>query len=369
MTPSRLNIDALTGLRFVAAVIVFVSHFPVPHANAIGSRFMASGYAGVTLFFVLSGFILTLNYAEKLKERNFQSNLYDYFVARFARIYPVYGLTILGVWLYWRQDVNLWLYLTSLQVWSSDATIAFGLNAPAWSVGIELFFYALFPGLLLIARRCGFFNQPMLLGAAVTLVIVTMLVIATYFTLTGQSALSPSDPASAHRWLYRNPVLRLGDFVLGMLGGIYYLRFTTRKTVEVQCWAWLTRMALLAIFALMVSRWNLRSAYSWDVAYAIPFLILILGLAISPGTWMSWLLSSPVFVVLGHASYAFYLIHWFMGVTWPFANRSVFPDLGSYAWFFLAVTATSIGIHYLVERPARIFIRKAANFRSSLSFG
>lgn len=361
MIQSRPNIDALTGLRFVAAVMVLLSHFPIPHVEGVGARFMASGYAGVTLFFVLSGFILTLNYAEKLQGLNFTSSLADYFVARFARIYPVYGLTILAIWMYWKPDVDLWLYLSALQVWSSDAAVAFGLNQPAWSVGIEVFFYLVFPWLILMMRRCGLFSRPMLLAFAFGTITVSMLLVAMYFTATGRSALSPSDAESAHRWLYRNPVLRLGDFMLGMLGAIYFLSFASTKKVVVQRWRWLTSAAVLAILMLMLSRWNFHSAYSWDVAYAIPFLLLIVGLAVSRTTWIGRFLSSPLLVVLGEASYTFYLVHWFMGVTWPFANRSVFPGMGSYAFFFVAVTLVSIGIYFAVERPSRKFIRRAAS--------
>ncbi len=46
MSNARESTDALTGLRFVAALMVFVSHFPVPHVGNVGAVFMASGYAG-----------------------------------------------------------------------------------------------------------------------------------------------------------------------------------------------------------------------------------------------------------------------------------------------------------------------------------
>src|SRR5262245_48985028 len=59
----RDRVPALTGVRFCAAMLVFLSHAGLP---APFDWFALSGYNGVTLFFVLSGFVLTLNYFEEL---------------------------------------------------------------------------------------------------------------------------------------------------------------------------------------------------------------------------------------------------------------------------------------------------------------
>jgi peptidoglycan/LPS O-acetylase OafA/YrhL len=82
----------LTGLRVFAAFAVYMSHVRVPISapnwlHAIGQN----GSAGVTFFFVLSGFVLTLNYHDRLRTRR---QLWSYAVARFARIYPVYLVVI-----------------------------------------------------------------------------------------------------------------------------------------------------------------------------------------------------------------------------------------------------------------------------------
>jgi peptidoglycan/LPS O-acetylase OafA/YrhL len=78
-TPSR-PIHALTGLRFAAALLVFLHH-------AAGPRYY-EGFSGVTFFYVLSGFILTYNY-----HRTFTSlrpgELWSFYGSRLARIYPV----------------------------------------------------------------------------------------------------------------------------------------------------------------------------------------------------------------------------------------------------------------------------------------
>jgi len=95
--PGRREIDALTGLRAVAALGV-VAHHQVPGMHGIvGERWLAildRGYLGVDVFFTLSGFVLAYNYGGRL------GSAADYvrFVGlRLARIYPLHLVTLAGV--------------------------------------------------------------------------------------------------------------------------------------------------------------------------------------------------------------------------------------------------------------------------------
>ena len=91
------TIPSLTGLRIFAALVVYLSHVGVgPGAPPALSRFADSGYMGVTLFFVLSGFVLTHRYQAELGSPTAR-NLWGYCRARFARIYPLYLLVLLFV--------------------------------------------------------------------------------------------------------------------------------------------------------------------------------------------------------------------------------------------------------------------------------
>ena len=154
VTPQRT--EALTGLRFFAAGWVFLYHaWAARGAPAPIQAIVRSGSAGVPLFFVLSGFVLALNY---LREgRPFGAR--DFLVARFARIYPVYLLALLS-------SLPLFsLYLT--QHGNDAATIVRGSSAfvllqnwlprpraeflpPTWTLSVEAFFYCV---CLFIFRR------------------------------------------------------------------------------------------------------------------------------------------------------------------------------------------------------------------------
>ena len=92
----RPRIDALTSMRFFAAMYVVLFHsvtgFAVrQHASKWLVLFLGHGYLAVSLFFILSGFVLTYNYAERWGKVTFR----DFMLARLARIYPVYLLALL----------------------------------------------------------------------------------------------------------------------------------------------------------------------------------------------------------------------------------------------------------------------------------
>ncbi len=86
---------------------------------------------------------------------------------------------------------------------------------------------------------------------------------------------------SSHRWLYVTPLTRLGDFTLGILAARLYAQ--TRGHVRLaQVGGLLTAVASLVILALMAWPSNLYSAWSGDLAYALPAAVLIFGLAAAP---------------------------------------------------------------------------------------
>jgi peptidoglycan/LPS O-acetylase OafA/YrhL len=141
----RDNIDSLTGFRFVAAMMVFFSHFAIPGVTGIPLQMTLSGYAGVTLFFVLSGFVIAYTYLEQFEAGMTGRNVGAYLAARFARVYPLYLLFILFGWLTTNYSGTPWRHLLAVQTWSSRLEVAYGINGPAWSVGVEVFLYLAFP--------------------------------------------------------------------------------------------------------------------------------------------------------------------------------------------------------------------------------
>jgi peptidoglycan/LPS O-acetylase OafA/YrhL len=245
---SKEHLNSLTGLRFFAAFFVYLNHHPGPaFLPSWLTTFFTSGYNAVTIFFVLSGFVIGLNYFDSISKPS-RGELVRCFAARFARVYPLYLVVVLYVWLLSGapHDSNLIAHLLAIQTWSPNLGIAYGYVSPGWSISVEFFFYASFP-LIAIVLSCAQGRERVLwsLAAAVT---VSLFLLALYFVLVGRGGLAWEDPDSAHRWLYRTPATRLGDFALGVIGALLYRQNGTIKPRSKRIWSIITKRVSLRLW-------------------------------------------------------------------------------------------------------------------------
>lgn len=295
-------LDSLTGIRFFAALHVVFYHF-APKTAGFESfpeplqRFILAGPSSVGLFFVLSGFIMSYNYAGRpVKKAQFWS-------ARFARIYPLYllGFVLFSpfAWLKYRSSpphliVAAALALLLLQAWTTMAT---NWNAPGWSLSAEAMFYLLFPlAIPPIARL----SRRAILWCAVILAAGCLVAPIAY-----TAGYIPYDVW--HGWLMYNPLLWLPAFLIGILAERSGIRIGNRAG-----WA----AALFIVVLCAICPRPDQELLSHGALY-LPFAILICSLGASNG-----ILSAPALVLLGEASYALYILHM------PLWNTLV----GSYTW-------------------------------------
>jgi peptidoglycan/LPS O-acetylase OafA/YrhL len=193
--PARpLAIPALTGVRFVAAFLVLTGHaagimrFPGPPPFWHACLSQLTGL-GMPLFFVLSGFVIHYNYAQPVHAQPLRGT-YNFFVARFARLYPMY-FVVLFVDLFFHGFFDNWQgwtipyglkvalasYLPLVQSWHyevmGDNTLTF-VFPPAvqvtWSISTEWFFYFCYPFLCIGLVRLR-------TVAAITAAIVAVIVV------------------------------------------------------------------------------------------------------------------------------------------------------------------------------------------------
>src|SRR5580692_706075 len=163
LTGERPNLRALTGLRFLAALQVLIFHctnWPAWSRHALLRNVAGCGYVAVSLFFILSGFILTYVHGA----RNEPLDRTDFYVNRFARIYPAYlfGLLLVAPFYFvhtLRHEGPARLFGSALAVLTLVQayvpSLALLWNPPAWSLSDEALFYALFPAIApaVVARR------------------------------------------------------------------------------------------------------------------------------------------------------------------------------------------------------------------------
>lgn len=309
--------------------------------------------------------MLAINYFERLRRPSLRAS-YEYFVARFARIYPLYILMLF--YFVVRQHAfgesidGWWRNALAVQAWDPNLAHAYSFDPPSWSLSVEFFLYACFPLLVPLLARLRRPRTTLLVAGAVA---AEMLVLAGLFAITGGGSLPWEDPDSAHRWLYRMPLTRLGDFTLGILAALLYMQTRERGLLE-RLGQPLVLGSMLAAVGLMAWPELLFSSWSWDVAYAIPAAVFIFGLASAPASLAARALSLPFVVLLGEASYAFYLVHspaigllgagqWAGSMS---ATTVVFEALT-----LGAILALAVGLHITFEGPARTYVRQALSLK------
>lgn len=371
---SRPELKALTGIRAVAAIMVVMSHVGLPKtAPPLLTKFVESGYIGVPLFFILSGFVLAYNYAD-IDPRS-PRQLWRFYVARAARVLPLYYviLVFLAVTVAAKDGSLRYLgsHLLNIQTWSPSLTEAQQtFNGPAWSINVELFFYALFPILMpiaaIVARRLSTYG---VVGLTVAVMAVQWAA-CIIFTINGWADLRASDPMSGHRWIYRNPLFRLPDFIIGILLADLFRRGLLQRSR----WNTVLQLGSLALVVVLtlVRPWEGPHAGIWRVAsfgalYSLPFSVLLLSLASQRGVVARWMSTKPM-LTLGVASFAVYLTHRPFLEALGARTVQASDDIAGWVLVPLVVGFTLIigeGAHRYIEVPCRRALLRLAPRSSS----
>lgn len=308
-TSSRL--PSLTGMRFFAAFLVFLFHLSLLDAYStdgqghgpFASALKNGGWAGVTFFFILSGFVLTWSARREDTPRAFWGR-------RLAKIYPNHVITFLfalAAYAYasatWGRGVPNFLLL---QAWIPRDDAFFSINNPSWSLSCELVFYLLFPALHRWVR--GIPEARLWWWAAATAAAILLLPLAVQLVPAGE-AFGPNhanSPLYGHSitqmWLvYIFPPVRVLDFLLGIL---------MARIVLSGRWI---RLGVLPALALTVVAYvvslHVPFLYSLNAVVVIPFALLISATAARDVQGSGTAVSGRVWVWLGEVSFAFYLIH------------------------------------------------------------
>lgn len=370
-TTPRAKLDALTSLRALAALAILIHHFvpvylPEFRSKWLWKTFVREGFSGVTLFFILSGFVLTYNYAEAFR-RPTVGRLRDYYVARFARVYPLFLLAFLvmlplcfGSQPGQPNPLKGPVYnLTLTHAFVADREVYFAFNPPSWSVSVEAFFYLTFPLVVFTFLSCRI-TTPLRASMLAMVLAITWFSVGCRYT---------NDPL--HHWYcYICPLSRMLDFGIGICCGILFMKAAEQGLPR---WGFRTATCLelsaisLVVVAILASP-SLPFGIRLGPYYTIPMALLILVLAVNRGMISRWLCCAPL-RILGETSYAMYLLHW--PIMTAFKNYREALGMGhlSLSKCGLIVTLTtivvSILVHYTYERPMRSWVRNRLGSRRS----
>ena len=365
--PALNHLRQLDGIRFVAVGMVLFDHWMAGRVE------MPLGALGVTIFFVLSGFLITrilLSSKDKLSNQpggGLGKYLKTFYIRRTLRIFPVYYLTLFVLYAVNEPPVRRtfgWLALYATNIYMAYFTTWMGTVDHLWSLAVEEQVYLFFPLLL-------FFVPRRWVPATALLMIV------------GAVAMRYMLYRARIPWFigYVTMPACLDSFGLGTIMAFWWLyqRDRFERVFRHSIWIWVS-VALLATVAIytkilpaipdstgLPGHHNIMSDVWERLAASLIGFFLIGRAVLGFGGPMKWLLENPVSQYMGRISYGLYLYHNFVFNIYhtqpthftvrawrritdvlPFLNSSYFFQFS----FFLALTIALATISwYLIERP------------------
>ena len=337
------RLDALTGLRGIAAWFVVFYHARLSLTDWVPADVLdvaGKGYLAVDLFFMLSGFVMWLNYGPKLREQGL-AGAKGFWWRRFARVWPLHAAVLAGMVAFavlllatGRDTANypmaeLPLHVLLVQNWGFTPDLSW--NHPAWSISTELGAYLLFPFAVIAFHWEK--ARPALLVAGV---LVCAQLLHGVFVLAGAETLG-------------DQITRLGlircllQFVIGMMLALVWRN-------------WRTHVSPVPAYACAVLLGSLMVLFAVPETLGVPlaFAALLLALALDHGP-LARLLESRPLVWLGDASYATYLVHFPLLVLLKLV--AVGPDLQiaplPFAGYLLVLLMLSGALYRWLEKPAQ----------------
>ena len=353
------HLAALTGLRFYAAIAVFLSHLSILADGWIQYP-VPFGAASLSFFFVLSGFVLAYIYGQEGVEFSARK----FFIKRVARIWPLHVCLAVLTFIVLMPDffsrengvIKAIMNLSLTQAWVPIKGWATSLNGVSWTLSADAFLYILFP-LLLFGRLKQIGWKVVVIGMATVLMLLSI------------EWWVPVDGALARTNMIRFfPPLLLFEFSLGILFGLLFNRgFQYRsRSITVDSAVEAGLIASLIAFLFIAAGFGMyqidEQTKHWALANyflfygTTPFVMAMVVVFSTSRGLIARLLSNRLSVFLGHCSFGFYIIHMFVfkslmkHFNWM-DNQWRFPMM--VAGSFLLALSGGILLRFLIEEPCR----------------
>lgn len=383
--PGNPRFPLMDSLRAIAALSVLVTHSGFLSGANLGAwygDYTARLDVGVTIFFLLSGFLLYRPFVSaRLGERD-RPRMPDYARRRLLRILPAYwlALTVLAIWpgLPQMWEAHDWVYYGLVQVYFQDWTL--GGLLPAWSLAVEISFYAALPLLVLLMER-PFMGRTREAKIRSELILVAVLFVG---AILFRVLLRSTEGAVPDSNLYFTLVGNFDWFALGMflavasvwVGGMARAPAPVRLVERLPTLSWIVAAVLFWAIATQMGigpefpqeytseEWLYEHIFYGAIAF---FLLLPAVFGDSLGGLPRMILRNRVLAWLGLISYGIFLWHH------PIVGELSERDWGNWRFAgmtlatFAIATACAAASYYLMERPLLRFKDRSPKRRKPVS--
>lgn len=314
---SKAYIPSLDVLRGGAALWVACFHvwqWSIPYNNAMSNPIVVQGFKGVSIFCVLSGFLVYGTLHNRL-ENNIWNNLYQYGVRRFLRIYPLFFVTeFCALMFLYQGPVSFYKVFNEAFMLRTFGYKGF-TNPTAWSLYTEVLFYITLPIWVLVIRKRALLCS----------------LIALFFALICSAAPVPREwhlikyflmgivaYEISHNWQQKQSKWAL----IYLLAGIFFIIFDITFHFDFYLFI-INKVFSLLNISFYVSENTLPVGYR-GINLGVGFSLLLIGIELNPS------LSSPLNIFpirfVGIISYSIYLWH---SIIIAFNNNISFDGTGS----------------------------------------
>lgn len=365
----RHYVASLTGLRGIAALFVFVFHYgyfnpgirldlSVPVIGKALQFPLGFGFAGVDLFFVLSGFLLTLPFARATLADAKHPPLAHYYKRRLLRVFPAYYaqlaiILVVGGWFVtWTPPGGVPLLAHLFMFFNIGWNPVRPMVGLWWTLPVELSFYLLLPFIASFMRPVRWL---IFLAAGVSLSMLYRVWSADHFAASpeGSVFLAASHlPGS------------LPEFLLGASAAILVQKFDLQSIKRPAAWL-LDSMFLMSVVLVNLWFWYVMLPYGsifwsghWSMVVAPVALGLPLSLMVISLYWGSrigrLLFANPVIYFLGLISYSLYLWHFVVLQQAEVVFGEAYTSMQGLPKFLLStslVVLVSALSYFIFERP------------------
>lgn len=326
---------SLSFLRIVFIFLIFLEHYPITPLRVGGKA--------VCFFFVLSGFVLSYGYGNKLSIEGITYK--NFLMPRFVKLYPLHWLLLsVGIWI-GRDFLEQTCYylpanLLLLQSWIPTSDSYFSGNGISWFLSTTLFLYLVFPCLW------NFCSRQTLKRNLFIYVILTVVRCILEFVISGDAKID---------WLYINPATRWMDFTVGIITFLMYKRlqenFSTNKLFW-QIFAFLSVMLTLGTF-YVTHNVKYPLALFW-IAYSCLICGSVMVESVCGENFQQrHLRLIRVINELGNISFSFYLLHQIV-IMVLFNHKPLnLLDNNIIKFFIILIVCTFLAYisHHYFERP------------------